>query len=399
MFAPAAGRGGGGDGTASHRELVERLYGAETIRDGLYSLLRLPPRWVPPVALASTLFLYGGVLTIRLKYVRWRLKEQSRAQRRYELLENLRGIHAISGTGSGGRKDGAGGQRVHALQEDEDDEEEGDTADDKASVSLRDVDEFRSSLGILLPRDEDLLAMIEQILVDAPIPEGWELYRTTAGIIRFINRSTQELSFFHPGVQTMQEYIEGEIRRRNREAMENKYATQTGGTASGRSAAGSAPRSSGLLEKGGMSELKGEPPGTTFGAKAEGSPSPIELFNPSHPPGVVKRMLNYFLEREQRRIYQNVADAHAKGSALSSFSYAEESDSGESTSETGREASSEVMSDEEEESESENGQSPLALWDFSPSPLSSEGANVGVMSSGLPYTAGFNEPQGTSPFF
>lgn len=311
-----------------HSDAIQRLYDAETAGEGIQCLLSFFPRWVPPFALLSLVGVYGVTMFARLKFTRWRIAERHRAQATYELLANLRGFHTVGG--------GRAGSRGHALSEDDVDDDEEDEEDETA-VTMRDVDEFRSSLGVLLPRDEDLLGIIERMLVVDPIPEGWVLYRTTAGIIRFMNNNTQELSFFPPNKRKEQEHIEAELRRRNREAMQSKYATQAssmlleeegsfrtiphGNTPRRREEEEIAMRSgfdsthageseSDRLKAGGSSPY---PVGNdTSGGRDRFPHSPHDLFDPANSKSVVKRMLNYFLEREQKKIEKDVFRSHRR---------------------------------------------------------------------------------------
>lgn len=229
---------------SSRAELLRRLYEADTTSEGLSLFFSLFPRWVPPVALIGGCCAYYLYIIGRVNLTRWRILERRRAQRKYELLEDLRGIHKFRG-GMEGNSGVRGGGLAYIFSEEDDEEDEGEE-DDKTAVSVRDMDEFRSSLGILIPRDEDLLALLERLLVEDPIPEGWVLYRTTAGIIRFMNQNTQELSFFHPMAEGLKYHIESTLRQRNRKAMESKYAT--------RAVVESGGESSGSLELNGFSE-------------------------------------------------------------------------------------------------------------------------------------------------
>lgn len=208
-------------------KIINQLYEAETASEGFRLFLRLFPCWVPPVAMASGCVAYGLSIVIRLHLARWRISQRRRAQRTYALLQNLRGIH--NARGGGGGSTGVSGSLAYIFsEEDEEDDEEEGGEEDKTAVSVRDINEFRSSLGVLLPRDEDLLTLLERLLVEDPIPEGWVLYRTTAGIIRFMNQNTQELSFFHPLAEPLKEHIEYILRLRNGKTVEEKYPSRTG---------------------------------------------------------------------------------------------------------------------------------------------------------------------------
>eukprot|EP00796_Vickermania_ingenoplastis_P002208 gene2208-1375_t len=329
----------GWSGRLSRSVAMRRLYAAETPLEGYRAMYSFFPPWFPPVALLSLTGLYGVWVCVRIKYTRWRIAERRRAERAFEVLENLRGLHAMNTRDRG--------LHSHALaEEDGDDDEEEEEGQDETVVSIRDLDEFRSSLGVQLPRDEDLLGIIEQMLMDDPIPEGWVLYRTSAGIIRFMNINTQELSFFHPDKSKEQHHIESELRRRNREAMESKYAAQpafeAGDGVAGGAIAGVGPspggsnfevgflppmvaamdggaEGAGRGSTGSDGSTSGHPGHSTTG-DGDGIPpgvpeSPQALFDPGFTNSVVKRMLQYFLKREQERIKAAVAREHQLAAA------------------------------------------------------------------------------------
>ncbi|CCW65514.1 unnamed protein product [Phytomonas sp. EM1] len=257
----------------------DELYAAETFRDGIYAISRVVPSWVPAVGLLSALGIYYATFRVRLFISQWRLEERRRAERRYELLDTLRGVPM----GPVGTVEPLGDDDV-----DEEDEEE----DDETAVSMRDIEEFRSSLGIRLPRDEDLLSIVERMLMVDPIPDGWVLYRTAAGIIRFMNLNTQELFFFHPGKRKEKSYIDAELKKRNRQAMESKYNFYS--------------------EDEGFNLFPISNRGPQSTTMASG-PLPIDFGDDGNPgeeddtqTNAFKRLFHYFLEREQKRIEQDV---------------------------------------------------------------------------------------------
>ena len=265
------------------------------------------PLWVPVAGVIATAGTYYVSFRVRLFIAQWRIAERRRAERKYELLDNLRGMNAMP--------IGA----VHALgDDDDDDDDDEEEEEDETAVSRRDVDEFRSSLGIRLPRDEDLLAIIERMLMSDPLPDGWVLYRTSAGIIRFMNLNTQELLFFPPNKRKEKAYIESELRKRNREAMESRYNF---------SYEDEGMNSSSLSPSGGG--VQGFTSTHHAARDNEGSPtgnaSPIDFHDGADSEGpdegqtsTFTRVFNYFLEREQKKIEQDVARARSskEGSLL-----------------------------------------------------------------------------------
>lgn len=205
-------------------DALRQLRTTEKLSEAVSLFFHLFPPWVPPLAVISGCCIYYLSIVTRIKLARWRITERHRAKRQYALLEGLRAMHKIDNEALESR--GGCGSLAPIFSEADIDEEE-EEEEDLTAVSLRDLDEFRSSLGIVLPRDEDLLVRVERLLVDDPIPDGWALYRTTAGIIRFMNRNTQELSFAHPAAEEEKNYIESEVRRRDQELTGAKFGART----------------------------------------------------------------------------------------------------------------------------------------------------------------------------
>ena len=87
---------------------------------------------------------------------------------------------------------------------------------DASLLTYDEVEEFRRSLGIVLPRDEDLMTQIELMLLEDPIPEGWELFRCSYGV-RFRNTTTDALVFFHPAAHGLELHIRQELAQRDSE--------------------------------------------------------------------------------------------------------------------------------------------------------------------------------------
>ncbi|KPA74334.1 hypothetical protein ABB37_09321 [Leptomonas pyrrhocoris] len=302
---PSSSRGSSGAG-GNLFEWRQRVYAASTFTEGLRVVFEVVPLWVPVAGVLAAAGTYYVSFRVRLFIAQWRIAERRRAERKYELLDNLRGMTTVPM--------GA----VHALGDDDDDDEDEEDEEDETAVSRRDVDEFRSSLGIRLPRDEDLMAMVERMLMSDALPDGWVLYRTSAGIIRFMNLNTQELLFFPPNKRKEKAYIESELRKRNREAMESRYNF---------SYEDEGMNSSSLSPSG------GDVPGFTsthHGAhdtpgSPSGNASPIDFNDGAdaedqdeEEASMFKRVFNFFLEREQKKIEQDVARARSsrEGSVL-----------------------------------------------------------------------------------
>lgn len=288
-------------------EWRQRLYAAPTFTEGLRVVFEVVPFWVPVAGVLATAGTYYVTFRVRLFLAQWRIAERRRAERKYELLDNLRGMTTMP-VGA-----------VHALgDDDDDDDDDEEEEEDETAVSRRDVDEFRSSLGIRLPRDEDLMAIVERMLMSDTLPDGWVLYRTSAGIIRFMNLNTQELLFFPPNKRKEKAYIESELRKRNREAMESRYNF---------SYEDEGMNSSSLAPSGGEAQgfTSTHHSNHENGGSPSGNASPIDFNDDGDSEGpdegqasTFTRVFNYFLEREQKKIEQDVARARSsrEGSVL-----------------------------------------------------------------------------------
>lgn len=298
---------GGGAAGGSMSDWWQRLYAAQTLTEGLRVVFEVVPFWVPVAGVVATAGTYYVSFRVRLFLAQWRIAERRRAERKYELLDNLRGMAAMP-VGA-----------VHALgDDDDDDDDDEEEEEDETAVSRRDVDEFRSSLGIRLPRDEDLMAIVERLLMTDTLPDGWVLYRTSAGIIRFMNLNTQELLFFPPNKRKEKTYIESELRKRNREAMESRYnfsyedegMNSSSLTPSGADVPGFTSTHHSAHDNGGSQSGNASPIDFNDGADSEG-PDEGQA-------STFKRVFNYFLEREQKKIEQDVARARSsrEGSVL-----------------------------------------------------------------------------------
>ncbi|GET86047.1 hypothetical protein, conserved [Leishmania tarentolae] len=284
----------------------QRLYSAHTFAEGLRVVFEVVPLWVPVAGVITTAGTYYVTFRVRLFLAQWRIAERRRAERKYELLDNLRGMTIVPM--------GA----AHALSDDDDDDDDDDEEEDETAVSRRDVDEFRSSLGIRLPRDADLMSIVERMLMSDTLPDGWVLYRTSAGIVRFMNLNTQELFFFPPNKRKEKMFIESELKKRNREAMESRYNfsyEDEGMNSSSLSPSRTdtqnfaAPHRS-AREDGGATGGNASPIDFDDGAGAEDLSDGLK--------STFRRVFTYFLEREQKKIEQGVALARSsrEGSVL-----------------------------------------------------------------------------------
>lgn len=290
-------------------EWCHRIYAATTPGEGIRVFFDVVPYWVPLLGLAGAAGAYYITFRVRLFMSQWRIAERRRAERKFELLDSLRGTATVS-VGA-----------VHRLGDDDDDVDDDDDDDDDeedrdyTAVSRRDINEFRSSMGIRLPRDDDLLAIVERMLMSDPIPDGWVLYRTSAGIIRFMNLNTQELFFFPPNRRKEKLHIESELRKRNREAMESRYNFSYDDEGLNSNTLSPSRPDVASLSSGRTSRpTVGGPSPIDFSDEGAGQDDDDDETHGS----AFHRLFHYFLEREQRRIEQDVVRSRTsrEGSAL-----------------------------------------------------------------------------------
>eukprot|EP00758_Cryptobia_borreli_P004643 Tbor_TRINITY_DN4497_c1_g3::TRINITY_DN4497_c1_g3_i1::g.8089::m.8089 len=178
---------------------MKSVYDAKDPSEGCRSILRALPSWFLPVTVSGIMIGYAVSLEFRLLLARWRNAQRSRIMERYRSLEvgDSRSSHEI-------------------------DLFKPDTYVDPSQVSPEDVEEFRMALGLVIPRDEDLIQLVEKMLIEDPIPEEWQLYRCSFGGLRFRNIETEEIKFYHDGSKEIESIITSEVKKRDVVQME-KY--------------------------------------------------------------------------------------------------------------------------------------------------------------------------------
>eukprot|EP00331_Platyophrya_macrostoma_P004219 CAMPEP_0176421506 /NCGR_PEP_ID=MMETSP0127-20121128/9210_1 /TAXON_ID=938130 /ORGANISM="Platyophrya macrostoma, Strain WH" /LENGTH=359 /DNA_ID=CAMNT_0017802241 /DNA_START=186 /DNA_END=1265 /DNA_ORIENTATION=+ len=100
---------------------------------------------------------------------------------------------------------------------------------DPTVVTVDDLEEFHMALGLMQPRDEDLILLVDDMLLNQAIPAGWILYRTTGGYIRFRELNTEELTFFHPGARELERLVRSGVASRNQADMEFQFGDMSRG--------------------------------------------------------------------------------------------------------------------------------------------------------------------------
>ncbi|SCU65981.1 uncharacterized protein TEOVI_000624900 [Trypanosoma equiperdum] len=206
------------------QKLWHDLYEAETLSDARRAVLSTVPQWVPWLGGGVCLIAYAAVLRTRLFLARWRRAARKRAERKFSGFRRWKGCDAPPPC-----------VVITRIEEEVDGDEDGDGGSDAegsrcgdggaaTTLSVGDIAEFRCSVGLRSPRDDDLLIMIEEMLLVDDVPDGWVLCRTTSGVVRFMNLNTQELCLFPPGRQGRGHYIRKELRRRNKLEIESGFS-------------------------------------------------------------------------------------------------------------------------------------------------------------------------------
>ncbi|RNF15772.1 uncharacterized protein Tco025E_05388 [Trypanosoma conorhini] len=280
---------------ATLQKIGRDLYEAETAGDAGRAVLRALPEWLPWVGAGACITAYVVTLRVRLFIARWRRAARRRVERKFMALGFLHDYAQPPG------------DSFTLVGDDDEDEDDGDG--DDTALTMADIEEFRCSLGIRSPRDDDLLLLVEEMLLVDPIPDGWVLYRTSAGLVRFMNVNTQELFFFHPGKREEERHIRAELKRRNRVVMEAKFNFLGGDEESSRR---SVSNSSFALRRQRMKKTSGTC--NACGESANGGKATLSFSDDDDDDEVdgrdeqstFRRLFRYFVEREERRIERDV---------------------------------------------------------------------------------------------
>ncbi|KEG10373.1 hypothetical protein DQ04_03801000 [Trypanosoma grayi] len=296
-------------------KLRRELYEAETASDAGAALLRAVPRWLPWVGTCACAAAYIASIRVRLFIAKWRRAARRRAERKYKALGYLHTGALPPGESFTLAEDDHDGGAGAGDECSSSSRSSSSSADDTA-LSVADIEEFRCSLGIRSPRDEDLLVMVEEMLLIDPIPDGWVLYRTTSGVVRFMNLNTQELFFFHPCKREEERYIRAEVRHRNRVTMESKYNFSYGDEESDRRTAANASLTLQRRRK----KMTSSRDNGTPNYKANGNNASLRFSDDENSEGdrdeqsTFRRLFHYFVEREQRKIERDVEKKYRQSS-------------------------------------------------------------------------------------
>lgn len=187
----------------------QALLDAATLEEGVVVIKSAVPTWVPTtVAVAACASLYVSYRT-RLMIGKWRKNERAR------IIQKYRNNQSASPSPSPQRCDPEDSANLETV--------------DPTVVTTDDLNEFHMALGLMQPRDDDLIAMVDDMLLNQPIPNGWILYRTTGGYIRFRQLNTEELTFFHSGARDLEQLVRSGVATRNQAEMEFQFGEMSRG--------------------------------------------------------------------------------------------------------------------------------------------------------------------------
>lgn len=171
---------------------------AETLGEIVKIVENALPFWTRLGATVGLVTSYISYYKIRYMINRWRRRERNRMYEKYSRIEQE--------------------DRCEVA-----DISDATDAVDPTAVSLRDLDEFHMALGLRRPRDNDLIEKVDKMILTDVIPDGWILYRTSQGYIRFRNQSTESLSFFHGGAKVLEGIVRIETSQRNAKEIEKEF--------------------------------------------------------------------------------------------------------------------------------------------------------------------------------
>jgi hypothetical protein len=259
------------------------LYDAQDVGEGLKVLQSALPVWVAPSLVVGASAAYLLAYKSRKALNQWRNAQRNATLQRYQSLSRAASMHpSPSPEGTFDRTAFGASSTIDYS--------------DPTQVTEEDVEEFRHALGLMLPRDADLVEMIEQMLMEDPIPDGWVLYRCSFGGLRFRNESTEELRFFHPMATEVEDKVRRELAKRDQAEMA-MYGAQM-----------FAQRGSSGGSSGGPSSIRiqaSQRSPAMFG-KAEWKPPCDEPADPDSGTNTFANVFDFFLAREKETIEQEV---------------------------------------------------------------------------------------------
>jgi hypothetical protein len=251
----------------------KQLYSAKSLEDALPTIAERIPVWAPMTFLLGGGLLYIGSFRMRLLLSKWRRHERARLIQKYQL-------ESAANSPSPRRADDS--LMVEHV--------------DPTVVTEEDLDEYHLSLGLMRPRDDDLIALVDKMILSDSIPEGWILFRCASGFLRFRELNTDELRFFHPKAKTTESVVRCTVSARNQADMEFQFGNLSRGASTSNSGGND-----------GMNE-----PEVDFEAAVAESKNDEETFG---------RLLQIFMKRETAKIEAEVEESfrptRAKGASQS----------------------------------------------------------------------------------
>ncbi|CUF94800.1 transmembrane protein, putative [Bodo saltans] len=239
----------------------KELYAAASLEEALPTIAESIPVWAPMTFLLGGGLLYIGSFRMRLLLSKWRRHERARLIQKYQL-------ESAANSPSPRRIDDS--QPLERV--------------DPTVVTEEDLDEYHLSLGLMRPRDDDMIALVNKMILSDAIPEGWILFRCASGFLRFRELNTDELRFFHPQAKTTESVVRSTVSARNQADMEFQFGNLSRGASTSNSGGND-----------GINE-----PEVDFAAAAAESKKDEETFG---------RLLQMFMKRETAKIEAEVEES------------------------------------------------------------------------------------------
>lgn len=234
------------------------LYRAESLDDAVPLILKHVPVWAPMTALLGGTLLYAGSVRLRLLLSKWRRRERARLVQKHQL-------DSAASSPSPRRVDDS--MQLENV--------------DATVVTEDDLYEFHLSLGLMSPRDDDLIELVNKMILSDPIPDGWILFRCSGGFLRFRELNTDELRFFHPDARTTETVVRNTLSARNAADIEFQFGCVSRGASTSYSGGGNEPD-------------------VDFDAAIQASKKDEETFG---------RLLAFFMKRETAKIEAEVEES------------------------------------------------------------------------------------------
>ena len=196
----------------SRMTLVNNIYQAQTLTDGISAMLSALPPWFISTAALGTAAAYWCTFKLRLKVARWR------GAQRNAILNRLRPLRSRTTSPEPDACEEVDEQRRQGFGGDREQSDSSNAASPSSRqcavvATSSEIDEFCLGLGLASPRDDDLIDLVVRML-QRPPPPDWPLLHCQGGQIRFVHNGTGH--FFHPEVRDIEDQVRRELHHRSR---------------------------------------------------------------------------------------------------------------------------------------------------------------------------------------